>query len=80
MKKERNKQGIREDSFKIFLTSRSCRSNLFQTGELQFFFSILVAIFISFTLFFLPDIETEGYDQKHPKSDTDFLDWYLLKR
>jgi Ca2+-binding RTX toxin-like protein len=73
MKKERNKQVNREDSFKIFLTSRSRRSNLFQTGELRFFFSILVAISISFTLFFLPDFETEGYDQKHPKSYTDFF-------
>ncbi|HJS63842.1 MAG TPA: calcium-binding protein [Nitrososphaeraceae archaeon] len=72
MKKERNKQVNREHSFKI-LTSKSHISNLFQTGELRFFFSILIVISISFALFFIPDIETEGYDQKHPKSDTDFF-------
>ena len=73
MKKERNKQRNREDSFKIFLISKLRRSNLFQPGELRFFFSILVAISISFTLFFLMDIETESYDQKHPRSETDFV-------
>lgn len=73
MKKERNKQVNPEDSFKIFLTSRSSKSNLFQTCELRFFFTILLAFSISFTLFFLADIETESYDQKHPKSDTDFF-------
>lgn len=73
MKKERNKQRNREDSFKIFLISKLRRSNLFQTGELRFFFSILVAISISFTLFFLPDIETGGYDQKYAKGYTDFF-------
>lgn len=72
MKKERDKQVNREDSF-IILRSKSRRSNLFQTDELRFFFSILVAISISFTLFFFANIDTHGYDQKHPKSDTDFF-------
>ena len=72
MKKEGDKQVNREDSFIIF-RSKSRRSNLFQTYELSFFSSILVAISISFTLFFLANIDTYGYDQKHPKSDTDFF-------